>query len=133
MDRERLESHLTIVAILHIGLGALGLLAAAIVFVVLFGVGAISGDQQAFGILAFIGIGVGAFLGILSLPGVLGGIGLLRHQSWARYLVLVLSVFQLFNVPIGTAVGVYSIWILAQDEATALFSGRPGADEPESE
>jgi hypothetical protein len=129
MDREKLPSHVTIVAILHIGLGALGLLAAAIVFVTLFGVGALSADQQAFGILAFIAVAVGGFLGILSIPGVIGGLGLLKYQPWARYLVLVLAVFQLFNVPIGTAVGVYTIWVLAQDQAVHLFSGQPGREE----
>jgi hypothetical protein len=130
MDREKLQNHVTIVAILHIGLGALGLLVAAIVFVTLFGAGVLSADQQAFGIMAFIAIAVGGFLGILSIPGVIGGIGLLKYQSWARYLVLVLAVFHLFNVPIGTAVGVYTMWVLAQDQAVGLFSRGPaGAGE----
>jgi hypothetical protein len=127
MDRTQLENHVRIVGILHIGLGALGLLAAVIFFTLFVGIGALAASGQDFGVLLFMGILVGAFLGLLSIPGVVGGVGLLKYKSWARYLVLVLAVFQLFNVPIGTAVGVYSIWILAQQEATALFEGQPAA------
>ncbi len=29
----------------------------------------------------------------------------------------------LFNVPIGTAIGVYSIWVLMQPETVELFTG----------
>jgi hypothetical protein len=58
----------------------------------------------------------------LSIPGVIGGIGLLKRKPWARILVLILAVFDLLNVPIGTAVGVYTIWVLIQEETEQLFS-----------
>ena len=60
---------------------------------------------------------------VLSVPGIIGGIGVLRRQSWARYMVLVLSILDLFSVPIGTAVGAYSIWVLMQEETAKLFAG----------
>jgi hypothetical protein len=59
---------------------------------------------------------------VLSLPGIIGGIGLLREKEWARILVLILSGFNLFNVPIGTAVGIYSIYVLLQPETVQLFA-----------
>lgn len=57
--------------------------------------------------------------------GLRGGASLLRRQSWARYLALVLSVLGLFSFPIGTAIGAYSRWALVQDETARLFGSRP--------
>jgi hypothetical protein len=59
-------------------------------------------------------------LGALSILGLVGGIGVLTYKPWARYLVIVLAT--LGCVPIGTAKGVYTIWVLIQDETVKLFS-----------
>jgi hypothetical protein len=121
-----MEKHVTVTGILHIGFGALGVFAAAIVFVVLVVTGAIAlmveGDPEPLPILTIIGSTVAAFLVVLSTPEIVGGIGLLKHKPWARYLVLVLAVFDLFNVPLGTALGAYSIWVLLHDETVRLFA-----------
>lgn len=136
-----MEQHVTVVGVLRIGFGALGilgaiilLLIAAIVFASTVAPGVISGDEEALRILTAIGSGVGLFLSgialfvaILSVPGIIGGIGLLRLKPWARYLALILAVFDLFNIPIGTAVGIYSIWVLVHDETAQLFA--PGASQ----
>jgi hypothetical protein len=34
---------------------------------------------------------------------------------------MVLGVLQLFNIPVGTAIGAYSLWVLLQDETEQLF------------
>lgn len=73
-------------------------------------------------IAATLGILIAVWTVLLSVPGIVGGIGLLKYKSWARYLVLVLAVLDLFNIPIGTAIGVYSIWVLAQDETAQLLA-----------
>jgi uncharacterized membrane protein len=62
------------------------------------------------------------FLAVLSVPAI-GGIGLLRGQEWARILVLILSVLNLFNIPIGTAISMYSIWVLMQPETVEIVTG----------
>ena len=108
MSRQDSETHVNIVAWLHIGLSILGLFVAGLIFLVFVGVGlllAVAEESEAMGILAVIGTFVGAFLFILSVPGFVGGIGLLKRQAWARILVLILSALQLFNVPFGTCVG----------------------------
>jgi hypothetical protein len=71
--------------------------------------------------MAFVGTMLAFAFGCLSLPGLAAGIGLLKYQNWARILNLILSVLDLFAVPVGTLVGVYSIWVLAQRETEALF------------
>ena len=129
MSREDSETHVNIVAWLHIGLSILGFCVAALVFlffvVVGFGLLLAAGDEPAsLGIMAVIGTVVGGFLFLLSVPGLAGGIGLLKWQDWARLLVIIISVLHLFNVPVGTAVGVYSLWALTRQETAALFSKR---------
>lgn len=125
-----MQKHVTAVGVLHIGLGVLGILAAIIVVAATLGPGLVvlstEGDRVAFNILIAIGCGVGLFLIVLSVPGIIGGIGLLKLQPWARYLVMILAVLDLFNIPIGTAVGIYSFWALMQDETAQLFALESG-------
>lgn len=122
MSPEDSETHVKLVAWLHIGLSILGLCVAALVFVVIGLLLAVGDEPASLGVVAVIGTFAGAFLFLLSAPGLIGGIGLLKRQDWARLLVLILSVLHLFNVPFGTAVGVYSLWALTRQETTVLFS-----------
>ena len=46
----------------------------------------------------------------------------MRRKQWARYVILLLSVLHLINVPFGTLIGGYSIWVLVNQDAVALFS-----------
>lgn len=121
-----MKEHVTAVGILHIGLGVMGLLAAAIVLAATVGSGLIAlmaeGDPFPLTILAIIGGMVALFLALFSVPGIVGGIGILKHKPWARYLVLVLAAVGLANVPIGTIVGAYTIWVLVQDKTAQLFA-----------
>ncbi|MGA7220532.1 MAG: zinc ribbon domain-containing protein [Candidatus Sulfotelmatobacter sp.] len=63
-----------------------------------------------------------------ALAGFFVGWGLMRRESWARVAALVLGFLSLFNVPFGTAVGVYTLWILlpaqSQQEYDALTASR---------
>jgi hypothetical protein len=117
-----MKDHVTVVGILHIGFAILGLLAAGIVFVAVVGGGMISGDAEAIRITSIVGTSIAGFLGILSLPGLVAGIGLLRHLGWARWLALVLAVVDLTLIPVGTLFGIYAIWALMQDETAELFA-----------
>lgn len=121
-----MRQHVTVVGMLHIGFGVLGILAAIIVVVALIGPGLIvnhlEGDAEPLTILTIIAVSVSLFLVVISLPGIVGGVGLLRLQPWARYLVMVLGVLNLVNIPIGTATGVYTIWVLMQEETEQLFA-----------
>ena len=56
---------------------------------------------------------VGGFFAVASLLGVLAGWGLLERKPWARTLAIVLGVLTLFKFPLGTALGIYTLWTLA--------------------
>jgi len=71
-------------------------------------------------------------LGIMVLAkaalGFLAGWGLTQREAWARILALVLAFISLFNIPFGTAIGVYTLWVLlpgqSQQEYDALVAAR---------
>ena len=60
--------------------------------------------------------------------GFLAGWGLMQREHWARVLALVLAFIALFNIPFGTAIGVYTMWVLlpseSGDEYEALTEAR---------
>jgi hypothetical protein len=117
-----MENHVSAVAALSIGLSIFGILIGGFIFVLLAGVGYIVQDEEVAPILAFIGFFLGIFLFILSIPGIIGGIGLFKRKEWARILVLITSALHLLNFPIGTAIGGYSIWVLVKPETIRLFN-----------
>lgn len=61
------------------------------------------------------------------IPGVIAdfaaGFGLLKYMSWARILGIILAIINLFLPPIGTAVGIYTLVIMFNEETKALFKG----------
>jgi len=59
----------------------------------------------------------------VSVPSIIAGIGLLRRQSWARVLSIVLSVIHLFNIPFGTALGVYGLRVMSNGEHSRSSDG----------
>jgi hypothetical protein len=128
-----MKKHITVVGAIHIGFGIVGLIAAFIVLLVLIGTGvlvlSIEGDELPLTIMASVAVFVAIILGILSIPEIIGGIGILKLKNWARYLVLVIAIFNLFNIPLGTAIGIYSIWVLMQDQTESLFDAEREAEE----
>jgi hypothetical protein len=120
-----MQQHVKILAILHIVLGGLGVLLALTVMLVFGGLAAFSGNLPDFGIssaaLSLIGAVAFCVVLVISLPGLIAGIGLLTFQPWARILTIVISAIELPGFPIHTALGIYGLWVLLSNEGTALF------------
>jgi hypothetical protein len=129
-----MAQHIKILGVLHIIYAGFVLLAGIIVLVVMGGIaGFLSVSDRAADsdvappILGLIGIGVFCFLLVLSLPGIIGGFGLLQRKPWARIMVIVLSAFELLSVPFGTALGIYGLWALLNRETELMFQVPPPA------
>ena len=122
---EKMEKHVTVLGILYIAFSALGLLLAIIIFTAVVGGGIISGDSEAMAITGIVGPAIALLFVLLSAPGLIGGIYLLKHRPWARILVLVLGFINLIEIPIGTALGIYTIWVLFKNESVDLFTLSP--------
>ncbi len=116
-----MTQHVKLVAIFNITFGAIFAIIGLMAFLFFTGIGLASGDADAVPVLGIIGTVGFIFMLGLGLPGILGGIGLLKHQEWARILVIALSCLDLFAVPIGTALAVYTFWVLFNDESIKLF------------
>jgi hypothetical protein len=117
-----MEQHIKIVALLHIIIGAIFVAIAVGIFV--FGAGAAvlsaPGTDEALAGTTCFGI-VAVLIALMSLPSIIAGVGLQRRRKWARILTIILSVINLFNFPVGTALGGYSLWVLVNDQSTSYF------------
>ncbi|MGH9413285.1 MAG: zinc ribbon domain-containing protein [Terriglobales bacterium] len=72
----------------------------------------------------FLGPLVGAFgtaLLAYSVLTIIAGVGLLAAQSWARMLAIVLGIIRLINIPFGTALGIYTLWVLLPDQSNVEY------------
>jgi hypothetical protein len=124
-----MQTHVKVLGVLFLALSALGLLAAVFVILALGGVAGIVGVAAepgdaaiALPILGFAATTAATILLALSLPGLITGWGLLNYKPWARILGIVLSALNLINFPIGTALGIYGLWVLVSKETEALFA-----------
>lgn len=113
------KTHMQVVAWINIVYGAFEALVGLFVLGVLTSIGAIMGDWQAAAVLGT--VGVGAFLIVLSLPSIIAGIGLLQGKGWARVLTLVLAALSLFSFPFGTALAIYTFWVLTDARSAQVL------------
>jgi hypothetical protein len=122
VKESKMRKHVTVVGAIHIGFGAIGLIGAfAIFFALNFAKGQVGNDDVAQTVVGFLSISLPLLVGFMSTLGLVGGIGLLTFQPWARFLVIVVAALGCLNIPIGTLKGVYSLWVLLQDDTIALF------------
>ena len=54
---------------------------------------------------------------IIGIPAVVAGYGLYYHKNWSRYVLLLVSILMLIKIPVGTIIGLYSIWVLTRPES----------------
>lgn len=116
-----MERHINVIAALQIGLAILGLFIAGLIFTFFHLLGDFVDDNEANMVLGIIANVIMAVSIIFSVPGILAGIGLFKRKEWARILTLIISVINLMSFPLGTAVGVYSIWALVNPEVIEEF------------
>jgi hypothetical protein len=125
-----MKSHRQLAAGLNIAMGALYLLGALGVFIFATLAGGFvmsQGETGAGGLLGLVGLLITGFLVIVGLPSVIGGWALAAGQGWAKPLLIVLSVLHLPNVPLGTALGVYTLWVLlAEEPERERLADQPG-------
>lgn len=124
MDAQQVESHKKILGIIYVidaALTILGMLAMRAILEIVFGYAmdeAMDRDAERAidfvrAITGFLPATVIIFVGI---PTLIAGIGLLARQSWGAMFGLIIGCLHIIWVPIGTAIGVYAIWIYSEDQ-----------------
>jgi hypothetical protein len=122
------ETHVKVVGVLNIVFGALGLCLAAVLTLIFAGSAATvaaAGDADAriaIPVIGLTGAALAFFLVVLSLPGLIVGIGLIKRKAWARVGGIVVAVLSLLAFPFGTVLGVYSLWVLFSPDTERLFT-----------
>lgn len=107
-----MRNHVKVLGWLYIVLGAFNLLIGLAAFGFLSGIGLLSGDVQAFGVMTLIGGFTGVVMLVVALPNLVCGLGLLRDWSgWVLVLAVILGLFNLATFPVGTAIALYTFWV----------------------
>jgi hypothetical protein len=120
-----MATHVKVLGILNVISGVLGLMG-AMALLVIFGIAGLgaSTDSDAAIALPIIGLTGAAlvlFTVAMSLPAVIVGYGLYTLKPWARIFGIVLSVLSLLVFPLGTALGIYGLWVLLSKDGARLF------------
>ncbi len=121
MNESELKTHVKVMGVLFLLSGLMFLCIGAGIFIFFFGIGIVSQDLQALSILGSIGTIAASALLASSLPGFVAAYGLLRGRKWGRVAGIIVGALFLFNFPIGTAIGIYAIVVLAGDAARVYF------------
>jgi hypothetical protein len=119
--------HIDVLGTLHLVWGAFGVMTGLSLGILAAGTRA-AVAREAFGVgeqaaVTMLALGSGALL-TGGAAAALTGWGLRRRFARARLAALILAVPNLILVPFGTALGVYAIWVLLNDDARGIF-GRP--------
>jgi zinc-ribbon domain len=65
--------------------------------------------------------GIGTFFMLSAIAGAIAGWGLLDRRPWARMLAIILGVLSRLDFPIGTALGIYTLWVLAPSSSETEY------------
>lgn len=130
-----MEKHIKLVAVLNIAYRCLLILGSIVLFVIaalfnrLMDFIERSGDlhggeipREVVDIVPIILVIAGAIMLIISIIGIIGALGLMKKQEWGRIVLIVVSVFNLMHIPIGTALGIYTLWVLLNEDIVRVFN-----------
>jgi hypothetical protein len=109
----RVAAHVRLLGILWLALSAFDLVGGAVAIILGQSIFSRWGPQGVPMFLHPLMIGVGIFSVVKAGLGFVAGLGLLNRQPWARLVAIVVAVISLFfHIPFGTALGVYTLWVL---------------------
>ena len=118
-----MDTHVRIAGWLWIIFGALGfLITFCLGATIAFG-GIVSQDETAILVTSILALVCGGFFLLENALNIIAGVGLLKYKNWGRILSIILGILSLFNLPIGTALGIYTLWVVFNSETMQLFDG----------
>ena len=120
-----MRSHVTLLAMLQLAWGGMGLLLGASLLLLAVGAAAIArtteGDPLTAVVTALLFVMFATALALGGWANAWAGRALHQHRSPGRNGALLLAVPNLFVLPFGTALGIYTFWVLLHNDARALF------------
>jgi hypothetical protein len=124
--KSRLAGHIRLLGILWLAISAFRLIPGLVLLFLfgwqneVFGPGAFPPGAPPF--VAPLVTAIGWLFVLSAGVGFAAGFGLLARQTWARMLTIVLGAFALIDIPFGTALGIYTLWVLLPAESEEEYN-----------
>ena len=123
-----MRPHVNLLGLLQLTWGGMGLLLGASLLLLAAGAAAIArlpeADPLTAGAMALLFTVFATAVAIGGWASVWTGRALRQHRAHGRTGALLLAVMNLFVLPFGTALAIYTFWVLLHNDARALFVGK---------
>jgi len=120
-----MKSHVNLLGILQLTWGGMGLLLGASLLLLAGGAAAIArsapADPMTAGFTAVLFVVFAVALALGGWANAWAGRAIRQHRAPGRTGALILAVMNLFVLPFGTALAIYTFWVLLHDDARTLF------------
>jgi len=115
-----MDRHVRILGLLNMVYGVAG---AAVAILVLIRFGGFEGVYAAFNedVIGLVAVILVCFQLLVAIPCFVAGYHVRQLQDWARVMLIVISAINVLNVPFGTVIGAYGLWVLMTPETDPLF------------
>ncbi len=114
MREQTYRTHQKILGAIFIAYGAINLLGGITLLAAGNIVSIVVDDMEVVQLVTIMSRFLGSTLLITSIPGVIAGIGYIQEKDWARNLGLIMGIVYLLFIPVGTIIGIYTIWLSSQ-------------------
>jgi hypothetical protein len=126
-----MKPHVNLLGLLQLAWGGMGLLLSASLLLLAVGAAAIAygtpGESFTPSFTALLFVVFAAALALGGWANVWVGRAVRQHRAAGRTGALAMSVINLFVLPFGTALAIYTYWVLLHNDARALFEHGPAA------
>ena len=112
-QKGRVAAHIRMLGILWLALSAFDAVSGVVCLILANSIFSVRGPEGVPEFLHPLMTAIGIFSLVKAAVGFCAGWGLLNRQPWARMLAVVVGVVSLFfHFPFGTALGIYTLWVL---------------------
>jgi hypothetical protein len=121
--QSRLERHLHLLGVFWIVVSAIWLIPSFFFMTMSHAVHFMSPARGIFGpmVAAPLMFGLGGGFLLVAITGICVGWGLMQREPWARITAIVVGMLAMFHPPFGTALGIYTLWVLLSNDAAPRY------------
>ena len=118
----RLQKHLRILGVLWIVVGVLWVIPSLVLMGLSHAPHIMIGDEMfTRPFMPPFLLSLGSLFLLVAAGGIAVGWGLMNRERWARITAIVVGILALFHPPFGTALGIYTLWVLLPAQSAADY------------
>ena len=107
-----MEKHLKILGVLFVIHGVFLITVGMIVMLLFAGGALIAAQSHLVAVLITIAVVIAGISVVRGVPEIIAGWGILQKKKWSRILGIIMGALDLIHIPLGTALGIYALWVL---------------------